>query len=176
MTSDEIKQLHEYLTYDSKTGVFTWKIARGRCAQGQVAGCDEKNGYRKILINSRSQFAHRVAWAMHYGEWPDMHLDHINGNRSDNRIANLRKCLDWQNAGNSTRKSRGRDIPGVRKLERGGFSAELSCKRKKYRLGEYQSEADAAHAYELASILLYKEFSPYFPTAQRAAQAAQGGE
>lgn len=72
------------LDYNKDTGVFT------RISTGRIAGTDTDNGYRKIGINNKRVYAHRLAWLMHYGYEPKGEIDHINRDRSDNRIANLR--------------------------------------------------------------------------------------
>lgn len=98
--------LNECLDYNPDTGEFLWKerpkhhfsqTERGNIQKtwntkwaGKVAGKFDKHGYRLIGINNTFYFSHRLAWAMHYGEWPDDSIDHINGIPSDNRICNLR--------------------------------------------------------------------------------------
>ena len=95
-----IERVKELLAYDPDIGVFTWRQTRGRGYAGAVAGWVEKEGYRRILVDGRKFKEHRLAWAMVYGEFPAEDLDHINGVRSDNRIANLRLATRSQNAQN----------------------------------------------------------------------------
>lgn len=57
-------------------------------------------GYTCVYVGAKRFQGHRVAWLLHYGEWPKSHIDHINGDRSDNRIANLRECSHQQNIQN----------------------------------------------------------------------------
>lgn len=102
------KRLLQLLHYNQFTGVFTWrprteadfpsakrrpdwvaKIWNSNYA-GKVASGQRDHGYHSICVERQSIYAHRVAWAMHYGFWPKGSIDHINGDRSDNRIANLR--------------------------------------------------------------------------------------
>lgn len=97
---DELRQL---LRYDPDTGDLFWltrdvssfkAISRGRTWNsrnaGKKAGTLDPSGYRKIMLKGTPRWAHRVAWALFYGAWPEKHIDHVNGNCSDNRIANLR--------------------------------------------------------------------------------------
>lgn len=86
--------------YDPATGVFTWKRARSNVKAGDVAGTIKADGYRQLCIGGLLMLAHRVAWLYAHGEWPKHDIDHINGDITDNRIANLRdvpRLLNMQN-------------------------------------------------------------------------------
>jgi len=77
--------------YEPETGLFRWRVDRGtRARVGQRAGSHQGDGYRQLTYNGRMFKEHRVAWLLRYGHWPVHEIDHINGMRSDNRIANLR--------------------------------------------------------------------------------------
>lgn len=84
------KQLKKLLAYDSKTGQFTWRTDRRGVAAGSRAGSRLADGYWRIKIDYMPYKAHRLAWFHYYGVWPDRPVRHINGDRSDNRIANLK--------------------------------------------------------------------------------------
>jgi hypothetical protein len=83
--------LKELLDYSQDTGMFVWKINRGKrfCA-GRTAGSLTGKGYRRIKIYGDRYQAHRLAWLYVFGKFPDNYIDHINGIRNDNRINNLR--------------------------------------------------------------------------------------
>jgi len=98
-----LERVKELLNYDPETGLFTWLERRGRCRTGDVAGWLEKNGYRRIIVVGKKFKSHRLAWAMFYGTFPELEIDHINGVRDDNRIANLRLATRSQNAQNLKR-------------------------------------------------------------------------
>jgi len=87
------------LHYDPDTGEFTWKVRKANCiAVGDRAGgVRPKDGYRMIQISGRFYLEHRLAWFYVHGQWPGDCVDHINFNKADNRIANLRKAEKWQN-------------------------------------------------------------------------------
>ena len=87
------------LEYNPDTGELTWRISSGKAKRSSVAGCVIK-GYRKIGIQGRYFPAHRLAWLIHHGVDPVSDLDHINGDRDDNRIANLRIATQSQNMHN----------------------------------------------------------------------------
>lgn len=97
------EELRTMFRYDRETGVLTW-ATRDRNLSGKVAGgVDPSSGYRRVRINgSVPRLVHRVIWAMETGEWPE-EIDHINGNRSDNRMVNLRSVTRGENMMNKSR-------------------------------------------------------------------------
>jgi len=84
-----VERVRELLDYDPSTGLLTWRIDRPMRRAGQVAG-GLSNGYIVVSIDDRRYKAHRIAWMLSHGEWPEHFIDHINGTKTDNRIANLR--------------------------------------------------------------------------------------
>lgn len=91
----------ELLDYDADTGDFRWRVTRSnRVKAGAIAGTVKRDGYVQICIDSRPIAGHRLAWLYVFGEWPIEELDHLNGNRSDNRLANLRDVARGVNAQN----------------------------------------------------------------------------
>ena len=83
------------ISYDKKTGVLA------NTKTGTVYGKNKWSRYVKVCVNGKTVLAHRAAWLLHYGVWPDGLIDHINGDRLDNRIANLRVVNYVGNARNS---------------------------------------------------------------------------
>ena len=100
------KELKEFLSYDSNTGVFIWKVSRGKASPGKIAGCLDAYGYSRIKIRGKDYKAHRLAWLYVYGVWPEAQIDHINHNESDNRIKNLRDVDSFDNCRNRKFSSR----------------------------------------------------------------------
>ena len=88
INSNELRAL---LTYDKDTGVFRRNTSSGGQEIGSIAGTISKYGYIRIRIKNKAYFAHRLAWLYEYGVWPENEIDHINGEKSDNRLINLRK-------------------------------------------------------------------------------------
>lgn len=96
-------ELLNHVRYDPDTGKFTFAVDVGkRYKAGQEMGCVQTNGYVRIAVNKRQYFAHRLAWFYVHGEWPSVDVDHINRNRADNRLCNLRLATRSQNMRNST--------------------------------------------------------------------------
>lgn len=98
ITQDELKNI---LKYDKSNGLFTWIVKpSGNVKVGSVAGHKNTNGYVEIKINKKVYKAHRLAWLYVYGEVP-LIIDHINNQKDDNRIFNLRNVTQCENARNS---------------------------------------------------------------------------
>ena len=84
------KQARELLSYSPDTGTIRWVWGRSRSGSaGGVAGTPTSDGYRVIKIDGRAYLAHRIAWLITYGKWPEGRVDHVNGEKSDNRLTNL---------------------------------------------------------------------------------------
>lgn len=101
------ESLREALNYCPETGVLTWLPSavsnRNRLA-GKAAGSPHQKGYLMLQFDGHFLLAHRVGWAIHFGEWPSTILDHINRDKTDNRIANLRLASWSMNEANKTKR------------------------------------------------------------------------
>lgn len=146
----DVKQLFDFLHYDPETGVFIWKVNTARSGRiGEIAGNVNRRGYRSIWINGLQFSAHRVAWAMSYGEWPELDVDHINQNKSDNSICNLRHANRSENMFNRGKnKNNTSGIKGVTFCKRTGkWRAQITLNRKSIKIGRFETKEDASHAY-----------------------------
>ncbi len=153
--------LDEILSYDSVTGRIVWIGSERPSRNGKVAGTQNKNGYLYLKVAGKSRRAHRIAWALHYGEFPNGLIDHANGIRSDNRIENLRMADATQNRANSAiRADSTSGIKGVSWNKKASlWRAQIGKDRKRYFLGEFSDINDAKEAYTRASIELFGVFS-----------------
>ena len=155
---DEIKWIKDSLTYCPTTGNLRWKERfSNRISEDLLASTLDNNGYIRISHplkgNIRTYKAHRVGWFLHYGYQPVM-LDHINQNKSDNRISNLRECTMSDNLGNQKPKNK-LGVKGVRKMPCGGYT--VSCCGDY--LGYYKDITDAAKAYDVEAVKVFGDFA-----------------
>ena len=90
-------KITDYLRYDPDTGKFYWAKARRKIRVGQEAGSPHNKGYITIKFEGTAHLAHRLAFYFMNGEMPSLDVDHINGDRSDNRWSNLRQVSRQQN-------------------------------------------------------------------------------
>ena len=146
------QRLRELLDYDPLAGVFTRKMRNANCVRvGQVAGYTRPNGYVCIRVDGKSYLAHRLAWMYSNGEWPAGVVDHIDGNTSNNRIANLRDVPHASNMQNQ-RAAQAHSISGILGVSRvvSGWKARITVGGKKVNLGIFHTHDLAAAAYVTA--------------------------
>jgi hypothetical protein len=138
-------RLLEVVVYNPEDGSFRWRIKKGKKFAGDLCGT-LSHGYMIIGIDRVRYKAHRLAWLYVYGELPDKHIDHINRQKDDNRISNLRLCNDQQNGENVFLPLKN-STSGYRGVffEAGKWRAKIWKQRKQIHLGRHVS-AEAAHA------------------------------
>ena len=156
--------LMEVLDYNPDTGVFLWKERPSFPKKwntryvGTVAGRVSAAGHRGIQIDEIRYVAHRLAWVYVHGGPPSDQLDHINGNRDDNRVANLREATSQQNNHNSRGKSRCGLPKGVA-VNYKGFRAQIRVDGKNRHLGTYPTPEEAAAVYAAEARKHFGEFA-----------------
>lgn len=158
-----VETLRNALDYNPETGVFL-RIATStfnpRVQVGSEAGFPCRNGYRRIRIGRKAYFSHRLAWFYVHGEWPKDEIDHINGVRDDNRIANLRQATRTQNLGNT--KLSKKNTSGIKGVifdkANAKWMAYIMVKRKFLNLGRFDSKEAARAAREVAHRKAFGEF------------------
>ena len=145
MTQEELKRL---LSYNEKSGVFTWNIARGNRSAGSIAGNVTWSGYVEIKINKKVHYAHRLAWLYMTGNYPKQHTDHVDGNRSNNEFSNLREATNGENSQNIrvvTKKNTSGFLGVQRSLKK--WKATISVNKRKIHIGTFDSPEGAYAAY-----------------------------
>lgn len=155
-------RLKELLRYDPETGEFR-SVAddhTGRWKAGRLCGSTHGNGYRQSLIDGVSYYHHRLAWLYVHGVWPSEEIDHKNGDRADNKFANLRPANRHQNLQNATTRSDNTSgQTGVCLRPNGKWSARIYSCGKYHGVGVFGTFAAAREAYLEAKSRLH-EFQP----------------
>jgi hypothetical protein len=149
------ERLKELLDYNPETGVFVWRVSKGPCKAGSVAGTVNNNGYVHIKIERKLHQAHRLAWLYTYGCWPDKDIVHINRMKTDNRIENLRDTdkNDWNRDKHSNNTS---GYPGVSWDKRSKkWRAKITVSGKQMHLGLFNTPEAANAAYMAAKEKLH---------------------
>lgn len=146
ITQEYIKEI---LEYNRETGQFSWLIPVKKKSKDGYAGKVERvSGYRRIGINGKYYAAHRLAWLYIYGDWPDGVIDHLNQDKLDNRIENLRSVTVAQNGRNcKMAKNNTSGITGVDWHRSSGKWRVRACQdSRRTNLGFYDNIFDAAAA------------------------------
>lgn len=153
------QRLRSILDYDSESGEFTWRGGRVGIRPGSKAGSfNNPNGSLRIKVDGRLYCLHRLAWLYVHGRWPVEFLDHINRDRSDNRIKNLRECSKSQNLHNMRRNPRS-GFKGVRMERSGRWSCKIIAFGKRYHIGTFDTREEAFEAYKEKAREVHGEFA-----------------
>ena len=141
----------ELFSYDPVCGEIRWKNPAGtKVKSGDLAGWVNEHGRVVVRYQGKGIFGHRLAWLLHFGRWPELYLDHINGDPCDNRIENLREVTSRVNSQNMRKPSR-RSTTGLLGVSRawGGkkFISCISDGGKSIHLGTFDTPAEAHAAY-----------------------------
>lgn len=146
----------KYLKY--RDGNLYWLVTRNNRVQaGSLAGTISDEGYVKVMIRKKAYHAHRIIWEMHYGKIPEgMEVDHINHDRTDNRIENLRLVTKQVNMKNKSSYSNNKSgVTGVSwHSKKKKWVAQIQCNKKKMMLYEGDNFDDAVKARNEAEIEL----------------------
>lgn len=155
-----IERLRELFSYDSESGEIR------RIKDGKIAGSVSTIGYRVLRIDGSMVMGHRVAWAMHFGEWPLEFLDHIDRDRLNNRIGNLRQATYAENSRNRPlQRNSTSGYKGVfwHKNNRKWVATIKCAVGQQLALGSYDCKHEAAHAYNKAAIALHGDYAVLNP-------------
>lgn len=157
-------EFEKYLTYDPETGQIVRKTIGTPGNQryvGNEAGWIETKGYRAIMVAGKIYKAHRIAWLFLTGEWPALQIDHINGNKSDNRAVNLRLATSGENQRNRGKlRTNTSGFKGVHWIKRRRkYAASIRFDGCRKHLGYFDSPEDASRAYSTAAKQYHGNFA-----------------
>lgn len=159
--------LRSILHYEPRIGEFRWKLrndvsGKGRRKTNLSAGFIRKDGYRQIKINDVSYLAHRLVWLYVHGCWPSHEIDHKRGDRSDNRIRQLREATDQQTAMNAGKRKKSiHHLKGITRQRNGRWAARIRYKKKITHLGTFDTPLQAHKVYRKAAKRLFGEFARF---------------
>ena len=160
LTQDLLKELFDYRDGE----LYRKKYRSSNAQKGDLAGYVQKNGYRAITINGKIYRIHRLIFLYHHGFLPEF-LDHIDGNRLNNSVDNLRGATSQENNRNVKKhksmngKATSSEFKGVYWHKRDKkWQAQIRIDGKKKHLGSFDSELKAAKAYNNAGIEHFGEF------------------
>lgn len=153
-------RLDELLEVYPESGHFVWKVWRGGTAHaGTLAGTTNNTDYVMVKIDRRFYLAHRLMWLYVHKEWPENDIDHINLDKTDNRIFNLRAATRSQNIANG--RVRCDSASGVRGVKKIGnrYGAFVRKDGVQNYLGCYATAAEAGAVYAKHAKRLFGEFA-----------------
>lgn len=139
--------LTKALIADPETGSIKWRESGKRQKAGDEAGCPATNGYRLIGVGGGRYLAHRIMWKITFGTEPPKVLDHINRNRSDNRISNLREVTMSQNMHNRSLSSK--NTSGATGVWFVGWTGSIRVDGKRHFIGNFPTKEEAEAAVEI---------------------------
>ncbi|MNQ87894.1 AP2 domain protein [compost metagenome] len=155
------KELKEVLAYDPLSGGFVWLKRPNKLSNiKRLTEADKLRGkYKEVSINNKKYKSHRLVWLYAYGEFPKGMVDHIDGNRLNNRVENLRladsSSNNWNRKLNSNSSTK---VKGVRVHKNGNFEARIMCNKISYYLGVFDTIEEAEDAVRNKREELHKEF------------------
>lgn len=147
-----MKEITDRISYNSETGEILWRASRYKSRIGKCATRRQSLGYLQVRLDGKFYYAHRLAWLIVHGEWPSEEIDHINGDRADNRICNLRQCTRSENLQNTPLSPR--NTTGFRGVyfsrAKGRYCAQIQVRGKNIKLGYFSDPEKASEAYKAA--------------------------
>lgn len=175
MGLDALKtRLQTHIQYDRSTGCFYWTdilpqkrgSGHARIVGGRADYPHNERGktYMMITVGDGKQYrAHRIAWLIVYGRWPECHIDHINGDSTDNRINNLREATNAENCRSSKRSSNNQS--GYKGVHFCNYTkrwrASICVNGKTKKLGRFNTPEEAHEAYKAVAIKYFGEFARF---------------
>lgn len=169
-TLPDVNVLRHYFSYDPETGELRWKRPQKGIQVGRIAGNRNANGSIGLAVEGQKCLAHRVIWKMTTGRDPVADINHIDGDRSNNRLSNLREATRsqvgyWKK---SHPRKANKDLPRGARPAKGKFQACLKADRTFHHLGVFDTPEEAEAAYIEASLKMHGVFSTHHPESRGA--------
>lgn len=155
---------HEYvllmLRYNPETGELCWSERAPSQRRGKIAGFVSWNGYRRIVLSGENIFVHRLVWFYVHNRWPSHLLDHRDGDRSNNRLSNLREATHSQNSSNRKVVVSSSGLKGVcfHRLT-GKWQAAIKSEGRSFHIGLFSTKEEAYEAYMKEANLRHGPFA-----------------
>ncbi len=153
--------------YDPQSGALTWRVGTRATPLGERAGSIARHkvqaytSYFNVTIFGERYKAHRIAWLLQTGSWPQKHIDHIDGNGLNNKWDNLREVTQGQNACNQ--KVRSDSTSGVKGVsydkKRGMWYVYIDVDKKRKHLGRYDTKGEAVAVRAAAEKIYHGEYA-----------------
>lgn len=157
---DLVDYLNKYMDINLITGELRWKESSRNCKKGDLIGSIDDRGYRRVFLKGKHIRIHRLVWLLAYGSFPNEDIDHINGNKLDNSLDNLRLVSDFENLQNSKRRLD--NTSGVKGVswhkQHNAWQARIAVNGVRKSLGYFSSIEDAEKSIREERELLHKEF------------------
>lgn len=150
----ELDSIEKFISYNNETGIFSIIKKTGpRSSLGPLQVSTDSRGYQQVQYMGKAFLAHRLAWYFTHGKWPENEIDHINGVKTDNRIANLREATRSQNIKN--RGPHKNIISGLKGVyfnkARNKYQAAIWIDGKRKALGVFEDKYEAFEVYKKAA-------------------------
>lgn len=154
-------RVRDLLDYDRHTGGLLWRVSRGSVRAGQRAGTVKRDGYRRVMIDGREWPEAHVVWLWVHGTLPPLQVDHINLNKADNRIDNLRLATCSQQQANTRPSKRNKHgCKGLKwRADRRKWRVDIYVNGCAKTVGHYTHKPDAIAAYALAARKHFGDFA-----------------
>lgn len=149
LTPERVRELVVY-----RDGKLFWRNPTSNMKRSALGAKAGHGGRLQTSIEGSAHYIHRLVWVYHHGYWPTKQIDHINGDKLDNRIENLREVTNGENAQN--RKVRGVSFDH-RKVER-PWRARIMVNGRSISLGYFDTEQEALNEYQRAKLVYHEPF------------------